>query len=158
MVRPASAVEDFEDPALPKLVRDLFETCHAAPGLGLAAPQIGVSRRVAVVDLSAGREASKELVLINPRILDAEGLVRDEEGCLSFPDLVEIVERPERVRLEAFDLAGRLLVYEAEELLARAFCHEVDHLDGLLFTDRLSPFRRRRVLRRAARKRQRGDW
>ncbi|HQN06854.1 MAG TPA: peptide deformylase, partial [Thermoanaerobaculia bacterium] len=86
-------VIDFEDPALQQLIQDLFDTGWAAPGLGIAAPQIGVNRRVCVVDLSVGKDPSQRLVLVNPRVVDAEGLVRDEEGCLSFPDIVEIVER-----------------------------------------------------------------
>ena len=139
-------VTDFEDPALKTLVQDLFETGWAAPGLGIAAPQIGVNRRVCVVDLSVGKDPAQKLVLINPRIVDAEGLVRDEEGCLSFPDIVEIVERPEAVAVEAFDENGVKRVLEGGDLLARAYCHEIDHLDGKLFIERMSTLKRGFVL------------
>lgn len=152
------AVVDFADPALPGLVRDLLDTCWAAPGLGLAAPQIGVNKRVAVVDLSVGKDASKILVLVNPVVVEATGLVRDEEGCLSFPGLVEIVERPERVTLEAFDLTGAHRALDGRDLLARAFCHEVDHLDSRLFVDRLSSLKRGFVLRKVVKRKKAGAW
>lgn len=152
------SVVAFDDPALPLLVRDLLESCWAAPGLGLAAPQIGVNKRVAVVDLSVGKDPSQILVLVNPVVVDAEGLVRDEEGCLSFPDLVEIVERPERVALEAFDEHGRKRTLEGSDLLARAFCHEVDHLDGRLFIDRMSSLKRGFLLRKVLKRQKKGDW
>ncbi len=151
-------VTDFEDPALKTLVQDLFETGWAAPGLGIAAPQIGVNRRVCVVDLSVGKDPAQTLVLINPRIVDAEGLVRDEEGCLSFPDIVEIVERPEAVAVEAFDENGVKRVLEGGDLLARAYCHEIDHLDGKLFIERMSTLKRGFVLRKVIKRQKRGEW
>ncbi len=151
-------VTDFEDPALKTLVQDLFETGWAAPGLGIAAPQIGVNRRVCVVDLSVGKDPAQKLVLINPRIVDAEGLVRDEEGCLSFPDIVEIVERPEAVAVEAFDENGVKRVLEGGDLLARAYCHEIDHLDGKLFIERMSTLKRGFVLRKVIKRQKRGEW
>lgn len=151
-------VTDFQDPALAALVQDLFETGWAAPGLGIAAPQIGVNRRVCVVDLSVGKDASQKIVLINPRIVDAEGLVRDEEGCLSFPEIVEIVERPEAVAIEAFDENGVKRVLEGADLLARAYCHEIDHLDGKLFIERMSSLKRGFVLRKVIKRQKRGEW
>ena len=151
-------VTDFEDPALKTLVQDLFETGWAAPGLGIAAPQIGVNRRVCVVDLSVGKDPAQKLVLINPRIVDAEGLVRDEEGCLSFPDIVEIVERPEAVAVEAYDENGVKRVLEGGDLLARAYCHEIDHLDGKLFIERMSTLKRGFVLRKVIKRQKRGEW
>lgn len=151
-------VTDFEDPALPALVKDLFETGWAAPGLGIAAPQIGVNKRVCVVDLSVGKDPGARLVLINPKVVDAEGLVRDEEGCLSFPDIVEIVERPEAVAVEAFDEKGVQRVLEGSDLLARAFCHEIDHLDSRLFIERMSSLKRGLVLRRVVKRQKRGEW
>ena len=151
-------VTDFGDPALAALVRDLFETGWAAPGLGIAAPQIGVNKRVCVVDLSVGKDPSQALVLINPRIVDAEGLVRDEEGCLSFPDIVEIVERPEAVAVEAFDEKGVKRVLEGGDLLARAYCHEIDHLDGRLFIERMSSLKKGFVLRKVIKRQRRGEW
>ena len=151
-------VTDFEDPSLRELIRDLFETGWAAPGLGIAAPQIGVNKRVCVVDLSVGKDPSQALVLINPRVVDAEGNVRDEEGCLSFPEIVEIVERPEAVAVEAFDEKGVKRVLEGADLLARAFCHEIDHLDSRLFIERMSSLKRGFVLRKVLKRQNRGEW
>src|SRR5512140_1149909 len=151
-------VTDFEDPALAVLVRDLFETGWAAPGLGIAAPQIGVNKRVCVVDLSVGKDPSQLLVLVNPRVVDAEGLVRDEEGCLSFPDIVEIIERPAAVAVEAHDEKGVKRVLEGSDLLARAFCHEIDHLDSRLFIERMSSLKRGLVLRKVVKRQKRGEW
>jgi len=145
-------------PSLDSLVRDLLDTCWAAPGYGLAAPQIGVNRRIAVVDLSIGKDPSQVLVLINPRVVDASGQIRDEEGCLSFPEIVEIVERPEEVFLEASDQVGQTRTIRAADLLARAFCHEVDHLDSRLFIDRMSTLKKGLVLRRVVKRQKRGAW
>jgi len=151
-------IASFDDPALATLVRDMAETCWAAPGYGLAAPQIGVNKRVAVVDLTVGKDPSKLIVLINPRILDAAGMERDEEGCLSLPDFVEIVERPERVTLEAQDEKGVVRTLVGTGLLARAFCHEVDHLDARLFIDRLSSLKKGLILRKVVKRKKTGAW
>jgi peptide deformylase len=151
-------VEAFDDPGLAALLQDLKETCWAAPGVGLAAPQIGVNLRVAIVDLSVGKDPSLVLVLVNPVVVDAQGTIRDEEGCLSFPDLVETVERPERVTVEAFDERGNKRALDGRDLLARAFCHEVDHLDQRLFVDRLSPLKRGLLLRRVVKRQKKGAW
>ncbi len=158
LVAPNEAVTSFDDPGLRDLLRDLRETCWAAPGYGLAAPQIGVNRQVAVVDLSVGKDPSGVVVLINPEVVEAEGIVRDEEGCLSFPDIVEIVERPVRVRVDAFDEKGVRRRLEGEGLFARALCHETDHLQSLLFVDRLSSLKRGLILRKVAKRRKRGAW
>jgi peptide deformylase len=152
------AVTDFGDPSLLALIEDLKQTCWAAPGLGLAAPQIGVNRHVAIVDLSVGKDPSQVLVLVNPVVVNVQGTIRDEEGCLSFPDLVETVERPERVTLEAFDERGRPRTLDGRDLLARAFCHEVDHLDQRLFVDRLSPLKKGLILRKVLKRRKQGAW
>ena len=144
-------VTDF-DPGLARLVADLVETCHAAPGLGLAAPQIGVNRRVAVVDLSVGQDPAGVIVLVNPRILRTEGEVRSEEGCLSIPGLSEPLARPARVCVEAADASGAVRTIEGEELLARALCHETDHLDRRLFVHRLRGLKRELVMRKIARR------
>jgi peptide deformylase len=158
LVAENAAVEAFDDPALAALLRDMRETCWAAPGVGLAAPQIGVNLRVAIVDLSVGKDPSQLLVLVNPVIVDAQGSVRDEEGCLSLPELVETVDRPARVTVEAFDERGEKRVLEGRDLLARAFSHEVDHLDRRLFVDRLSPLKRGLILRQVAKRQKKGIW
>lgn len=154
--RRADPVERFDD-ELAALVADLVETMHAAPGVGLAAPQVGVSRRVFVVDLSVGEEPGQVHVFVNPRIVEEDGLVTDFEGCLSIPDVSEKVDRPERVVVEAQDVHGEPFRIEAADWLARAICHESDHLDGVLFVDRLRGLRRekaRRALKKLARERE----
>jgi peptide deformylase len=148
------------DEELARLVADMLETVHAAPGVGLAASQVGIERRVAVVDLSVGRDPEAVLVLVNPVIEAAEGLEVDTEGCLSIPELTEKVPRPERVEVSAVDLAGERRRFVAEGFLARAICHEVDHLDGVLFVDRLRGLRKERAkrhLKRLARELER-QW
>jgi peptide deformylase len=120
---------------------------HAAPGVGLAAPQVGVERRVAVVDLSVGRDPDSVLVLVNPLIEGAEGVEVDTEGCLSIPDFTEKVPRPTRVAVSAADLTGERRSFVAEGFLARAICHEIDHLDGVLFVDHLRGLRKERAKR-----------
>ena len=157
LVAPNGPVVEF-GPALDPLVRDLLDTCWAAPGYGLAAPQIGVNKRIAVVDLSVGKDPAQVLVLVNPRVVDASGQVRDEEGCLSFPEIVEIVERPEEVFLEAADRAGAIRTVRAIDLLARAFCHGVDHLDARLFIDRMSTLKKGLVLRKVLKRQKKGAW
>ncbi len=151
-------VVDFSDPSLSVLVQDLFETCWAAPGLGLAAPQIGVNLRVAVIDLSVGKDPAKAITVINPTILSTRGRVRDSEGCLSFPGIEEIIERPEEVVVEALNVAGTKVTHAARDFLARAFCHEIDHLDATLFIERMSALKRGFVTRKIARRRKKGRW
>lgn len=139
-------VEDF-DAELEQLVGDMVETMHAAPGIGLAAPQVGVARRVVVVDLSVGKEPDQLLTLVNPEILENEGRESEVEGCLSLPGITDKVSRPLRLRLRAADLAGEAFELEAEDWLARAICHEIDHLDGVLFVDHLRGLRKERARR-----------
>jgi peptide deformylase len=125
-----------------RLARDMVETVHAAPGVGLAAPQVGVNKRIIVVDLSVGEDEDALHVLINPEIVFKEGEAVCEEGCLSVPEIKEKVSRPYRVVVRGLDLEGRAVEIEGEDLLARAFCHEVDHLDGILFVEKLSALKR----------------
>ncbi|HVO49780.1 MAG TPA: peptide deformylase [Thermoanaerobaculia bacterium] len=158
LVAPNESVTDFDDPSLHALIEDLKETCWAAPGLGLAAPQIGVNRHVAIVDLSVGKDPSQVLVLINPVVVDTKGSIRDEEGCLSLPDLVETVERPEKVTIEAYDERGVKRALDGRELLARALCHEIDHLEQHLFLDRLSSLKKGLILRKVLKRRKQGAW
>jgi peptide deformylase len=158
LVASNGVVEDFDDPGLAALLKDMRETCWAAPGVGLAAPQIGVNRRVAIVDLSVGKDPSQLIVLVNPVVVDTQGRIRDEEGCLSLPDLVETVDRPERVTVEAFDEHGDKRTLEGRDLLARAFCHEIDHLDQKIYVDRLSPLKKSLLLRQVVKRQKKGTW
>jgi peptide deformylase len=158
LLAPNAEVSDFHDPAFAALIQDLKETCWAAPGLGLAAPQIGANLRVAVVDLSIGKDPSKLIVLENPVVVSSSGLVREEEGCLSLPELVEVVDRPESVTVEAFDGAGEKRSWSGTDLLARAFCHEIDHLNRRLYVDRLSSLKRSLLMRKVAKRKKDGSW
>ena len=142
------------DVTLRRLIDDMVETMHAAPGVGLAANQIGVPLQVAVIDLSTQEEAVRRhplLVIINPEILSLEGAVIEEEGCLSIPEYTEKVKRAQKVKVRALDREGKLFEIEAEGLLAKALQHEIDHLNGLLFIDRLSPLKKN-IFRRRHRK------
>ncbi|HYX26005.1 MAG TPA: peptide deformylase [Thermoanaerobaculia bacterium] len=136
------------DAALRKLAADMVETMHAAPGVGLAAPQVGVELRLAVVDVSVGEDPSQVRVLVNPEVVErAGGLESEVEGCLSLPGISDKVERPLLVTVRAQDVDGRPFELEAEGYYARAVCHEIDHLDGILFTDHLRGLRRERARR-----------
>jgi peptide deformylase len=149
-------VESFDDD-LRRLAADMVETMHAAPGIGLAAPQVGVETRLAVVDLSAGEDPEAVLVLANPRLLASDGTGVELEGCLSIPDLSEKVTRPMRVTVEAQDLDGQVVSFDAEDWLARAICHELDHLEGVLFVDRLRGLRREKAKRALRRLREESE-
>lgn len=153
-----NAVVDAADPELPLLIGDMVATCHAAPGIGLAAPQIGVNKRVAIVDLSVGSDPEAVIVLVNPVVLEASGEQREEEGCLSVPDVNERIERPARVRVRAADASGAVREIEGTGLLARALCHETDHLNGTLFLHHLRGLKRELVVRRVERAKARGLW
>jgi len=141
-----------------RLVADMVETMHAAPGVGLAANQVGVTHRVAVVDLSVGKDASQLIVLINPRVLSTGGSLIEEEGCLSIPGITEMVERPARVGVEALNLDGKPFRVSGEGLLARALVHEIDHLDGILFFEHLSALKRRLIRRKIQKLIRAGEW
>jgi peptide deformylase len=136
----------------------MVATCHAAPGVGLAAPQVGVNKRIAIVDLSVGADPSGVIVLVNPVIVETSGEQKDEEGCLSVPDVAEKVLRPARVRVRAADVTGAVREIEGTGLLARALCHETDHLNGTLFVDRLRGLRRELTWRKIRRAKDKGIW
>jgi peptide deformylase len=150
--------EVLEPDGLAGLLADLVETCHAAPGVGLAAPQIGVNRRVAIVDLSVGEDPSAILVLVNPVVVEFVGEQKEEEGCLSVPDVSEKVVRPSRVVVRAGDADLQVREIEATGLLARALCHETDHLNGMLFVDRLRGLKKELTRKKIERRRARGAW
>jgi peptide deformylase len=139
-------VETFDAP-LRKLAGDMIETMHAAPGVGLAAPQVGVDLRLAVIDVSVGEDPAAITVLVNPEILRRDGMETDVEGCLSLPGINDKVDRPLSIRLRAQRLDGESFELDAEGYTARAICHEIDHLDGILFTDHLRGLRRERSRR-----------
>ncbi len=133
---------DQIDDGLRTLARDMAETMYAAPGVGLAAPQIGISRRLIVLDCSSRDEAPELLSCVNPEIVEREGEAYEEEGCLSVPEYYARVSRSARVKVRYLDLEGNRVEREADGLLAIAFQHEIDHLDGILFIDHLSPLKR----------------
>lgn len=138
-------VESFDE-ELHRLIDDLLETMYEADGIGLAAPQVGVTARVFVYDIRDSDIDAR--VLVNPAIVDRDGSSRDEEGCLSLPGLTEIVERAEHVSVRGFDPDGNPVEFEADGLLSRCIQHESDHLDGVLFIDRVSPIKRKMLLRK----------
>ena len=155
--QPGEPVTEFND-ELRRLVADMFETMYAAQGIGLAAPQVGVSKRLTVIDLSMGKEPKDKLVLINPEIISSEGKLYEEEGCLSFPEIREKVQRAARVRIRAQNERGKWFEMDGEDLLSRAFQHEIDHLDGILFIFRMSPLKRNLNLRKIRKMQNDGTW
>jgi peptide deformylase len=150
-------VTEFDDD-LKKLIADMFETTYASQGIGLAAPQVGVSKRVTVIDLSLGKDPEQKLVLINPEILTSEGKQYEEEGCLSFPEIHEKVSRALKVRVRAQNEKGEWFEMDGEELLSRCFQHEIDHLDGVLFIFRMSALKRSLTQRRIRKLQREGTW
>ena len=155
--RPAEPVTEFND-ELRTLVADMFESMYAAKGIGLAAPQIGVSKRLTVVDLSFQKNPEEKIVLINPEITFREGKQYEEEGCLSLPEIREKVSRAAKVTVKAQDEHGKWFEIDGDELLARAFQHEIDHLDGVLFFRRVSALKRDLILRRIRKMQKAGEW
>jgi peptide deformylase len=155
--QPGEPVTEF-NAELRKLVADMFETTYANQGIGLAAPQVGASKRVTVIDVSMGKNPKDKLVLINPEITFSEGKLYEEEGCLSFPDIREKVVRAAKVRIRAQDEKGKWFEMDGEELLARAMQHEIDHLDGVLFLFRMSALKRSLNLRKIRKMQADGEW
>ncbi len=146
----ASTVENITDAEV-QIVQDMVETMYKAPGVGLAAPQIGVPQRIMVTDTSGGEQNDNLLVIINPEIVSSDGEQYEEEGCLSIPGFTERVRRPKSIVVRGLDMEGREIILEGQDLLARAFCHEMDHLNGILFLDHLS-FIKRDLIKRKIRK------
>ncbi len=155
LTKKAKPVENISQEVV-DLVEDMIQTMHAVPGLGLAAPQVNISKRIIVVDLSVGEKKEDLIILINPELLSQEGEVIIEEGCLSVPGFQEKVVRPLRVVVKGLDLEGKEKIIEAEDLLARVFCHELDHLNGKLFIERLSPLKRALIKRKLSKEIQTG--
>ena len=146
------------DSNLQKLIDDMIETMYAAPGIGLAAPQVGVPLRVFVVDLSVGRKIDDLIVMVNPEFVEREGMQLEEEGCLSVPGFNATVVRPTRAILQGLDRRGERRTVEGTGLLARAFQHEMDHLDGTLFVDRLRGIKRDLIVRKIKKMMKAGTW
>jgi peptide deformylase len=155
--RVAAPVTGF-DATLAKLVEDMFESMYAAQGVGLAAPQIGLSLQLAVIDITSGQDPNAKLVLANPKILATEEKQKEEEGCLSLPGFHAEVRRPRRVTIRAQDVTGKEYTRTGEDLLARAFCHETDHLRGKLFIAHLSMLKRDLIRRRIRKLARAGEW
>lgn len=154
---PAVAVGDL-DSEVDRLIGDMIETMYAAPGIGLAAPQVGVGLRIFVIDLSLGRNRDDLIVMVNPEFVERDGLQLEEEGCLSVPGFNATVVRPSRAIVRGLDRAGQVHQREGSGLLARAFQHELDHLDGTLFVDRLRGIKRDLIVRRIRKLTRAGKW
>jgi len=155
--QPGEPVTEF-DSELRKFVANMFETMYASQGIGLAAQQVGVAKRVTVIDLSGGKDPEQKLVLINPEVIFREGKQYEEEGCLSFPEIREKISRAAKVRIRAQDEKGKWFEMDGEELLSRAFQHEIDHLDGMLFIFRMSALKRDLTLRKIRKMQREGTW
>jgi len=154
----ASSPVDFFNGQLERIVRNMTETMYAAPGIGLAAVQVGIELRLATVDLSVGEEKDQFMVICNPEVLSVEGEQKCEEGCLSIPEFSEAVVRPRRMIVKAQDLHGDELRIEADGLLARCLCHEIDHMNGVLFIDRLSALKRNLIRNKIRKLARSGEW
>ena len=155
--QPAAEVSTFDD-GLQKLIDDMIDTMYAAPGIGLAATQIGVRSRVFVIDLSLGRSNSELIVMVNPVFVEREGTQLEEEGCLSAPGFNATVVRPQRAVVKGLDRNGADQTIEGRDLLARAFQHEIDHLDGVVFIDRLRGIKRDMIVRKIQKLKKSGKW
>ena len=155
---PAENISEFDTPDLHKLIDDMFESMYAAKGVGLAAPQIGIGRRIAVIDCSNGANPDEKIVIINPEIIKVEGLQSGEEGCLSIPGFRENVSRGSRVTVRAQDVKGEWFERTGEELLARAFLHETDHLNGRLYITHVSVLMRDLIKRKIRKLMKAGEW
>jgi len=157
LAKPGAPITVF-DKALRTLVAEMFESMYVAQGIGLAAPQISISQRLTVIDTSFKKNPKDKLVLINPEVVAREGKQVEEEGCLSLPDIREKVQRAAWVKVKAQNEHGKWFEVEGEELLARALLHEIDHLDGVLFIDRISRLKRELALRKIRKMQKNGEW
>ena len=157
LAKVSEPLTEFPD-SLEELARDMIQTMYAAPGVGLAAPQIGLNIRLIVIDTSSGEDPKALVVMANPEMLEQEGEQHEEEGCLSVPGYHGVVVRPGRVKVRGQDLKGNEFKMESTELLARAFCHEIDHLDGKLFFERLGILKRDLIKRKIKKQIRQGTW
>jgi peptide deformylase len=155
--KPADAVTEFDE-GLKKLVEDMFESMYEAHGVGLAAPQIGIGKRIAVIDVTFKEDPNAKLVLVNPEIVHTEGRITSQEGCLSIPDFREKVTRAREVTVKAQDVHGKWFEHTGEDLLARAFLHETDHLNGKLYISHVSALKRDLIKRKVKKLMKAGEW
>ena len=154
---PGEPVTEFDD-KLKKLVNDMFETMYSAPGVGLAAVQVGITKRLFVMDCSGGKDPEQRIVMINPEVLRVEGTQNGDEGCLSFPGIFVPVERGLRAVVRAQDMNGNEFEIDGMELTARCMLHETDHCDGVVFIDKMSPIKREMVKRKIKKLQKAGQW
>ncbi|PYV14712.1 MAG: peptide deformylase [Acidobacteria bacterium] len=157
-LRKVSAPVESFDRELERIARDMVETMYGAPGIGLAAPQVGLNIRLATIDLSVGEDPSQLIKICNPEIVASEGEQKSEEGCLSIPEFTDTITRPRKLVVKGLDLHGNEIRFEAEGLLARCFSHEIDHLNGMLFVDRLSALKRNLILNKIRKMAKAGEW
>jgi peptide deformylase len=151
-------ITEFDTPELHQLIEDMFESMYAAKGVGLAAPQIGVGKRLAVIDITTGEDPAQKIGLINPQIVKTEGSQKSEEGCLSLPTFREQVVRPLKVTVVAQDVKGQQFEMAGDDLLARAFLHETDHLNGKLYISHISALKRDLIRRKVRKLQKAGEW
>ncbi len=143
---------------LEKIAKNMIETMYSAPGIGLAAPQIGLNIRLTTIDLSVGEDPQQLITICNPEIVTSEGEQKSEEGCLSIPEFTDTVTRPRKLIVRGLDIHGNEIRLEGEGLLARCFSHEIDHLNGILFIDHLSPLKRNLIRNKIKKLAKAGEW
>jgi len=156
--QPGAEIQEFDTPELNQLIEDMFVSMYAAKGVGLAAPQIGIGKRVAVIDISTGEDPAQKIVLINPEIVGREGSLTSEEGCLSLPTFREPVARAQKVTVRARNAKGEVFEMTGEDLLARALLHETDHLNGTLYISHISPLKRDLIRRKIRKLQKANEW
>jgi peptide deformylase len=156
--KPAAEIHEFDTAELNQLIEDMFESMYAAKGVGLAATQIGLSQRLAVIDVTSGEDPAQKIVLINPEIVDRQGSQTSEEGCLSLPTFREPVTRAKKVTIRARNAKGETIELTGEDLLARAFLHETEHLNGTLYISHISPLKRDLIRRKIRKLQKANEW
>jgi peptide deformylase len=157
-LRAESEPVDYFNKELEEIVKNLFDTMYGAPGIGLAAAQIGINIRLATVDLSVGKDSGQRIILCNPEIISTEGEQRSDEGCLSIPEFTDTVSRPQKIVVRGLDHHGEEITIEAEGLLAKCLSHEIDHMKGVLFIDHLSPLKRSLIRNKIKKLAKAGEW
>jgi len=157
-LRTVSRPVDSYGEGLEAIVKNMFDTMYGSPGIGLAAAQIGLNIRLATIDLSVGEDANQRIVICNPEIVSSEGEQKSDEGCLSLPDFSDTIARPLKLVVRGRNLNGDEITIEAEGLLARCFSHEIDHLNGILFVDHLSPLKRTLIRNKIKKLAKAGEW